>query len=354
MRGEPVRWALLGASLIADSRIAPAIRADTHSELVGVMSASAERRERFAARHGLSTTYSSLEEALADASVDAVYISTTNDLHAQQTIAAADAGKHVLCEKPMALTLDDAFAMRDACAGACVLLAVNHNKRYAATHRTMRRLVGDGTIGTPLAARVFFSTSLPPDQRTWRLSAQTPGAGVIFDLTVHDADLLRFLLQDEVAAVAAFATQQGLALGDVEDSAMGLLRFRSGLLACLHDAFTLPHAGTGVELHGSDGSLVAVDVMGDDPVGEVLLRRNGVGHAVDVGLREDLFEQAIASFVRAIRDDRDAAIATGDDGIRSLAVALAARESVSRGQVVEIATLDDRLAGTRLRPQQHA
>ena len=149
------------------------------------------------------------------------------------------AGKHVLCEKPLALSLDDAREMVATCQAAGVVMATNHHLRNAATHRTLRRLIAEGTIGTPLAARVFHAVYLPPRLQGWRLSKPEAGAGVILDITVHDADTLRFVLDDEVTEVTALAAQQGLGTSEVEDAVMGVMRFRRGVLAQFHDAFTI-------------------------------------------------------------------------------------------------------------------
>ena len=124
---------------------------------------------------------------------------------------------------------------------------------------------------------------------------------------------------------------------------MGVLQLVSGLLASFHDSFTLPHAGTGLEVHGTAGSLVGVGNMGDEPAGELMLRRSGTTSLVDVGPRESLFVRAVADFTEAIRSGRQPA-ATADDGIRSLATALAARESARDARVVSLAELDERLA----------
>lgn len=310
---------------------------------MAVYSRCPERAQEFASAHDISRAYADLGAALNDPRVDAVYISSTNELHAPATLAAATAGKHVLCEKPLALSLDDGFEMAATCRRHGVVLGVNHVKRQAPTIRAMRRAIADDAVGEPLAARVYFTTALPVHQQTWRLATTAPGSGVMFDLTVHDADLLRFLLGDEIEAVAAFGTQQGLAAGTTEDSAMGILRFRSGLLASFHDSFTLPHAGTGLEVHGTAGSLVGIDVMGDDPVGDVILKRCGTTTALDVEPRDDLFARTVADFEHAVRNGTPPMV-TGEDGIRSLAVALAARESARDRRIVEIVTLDRRLA----------
>ncbi len=114
---------------------------------------------------------------LADPNVDVVYVSTRNDMHKEQVLASAAAGKHVLCEKPLALSLVDAVEMRDACVRAGVVMGTNHHLRNAATFRSMQQLVKAGAIGTSLAARVFHAVSLPPALQTWRVHDPAVGAG---------------------------------------------------------------------------------------------------------------------------------------------------------------------------------
>ena len=109
--GRPLGWGLIGASDIARTRMIEAIRAQPDSDVVAVMSSQIDRAQRYAAETNIPRAYDSLEAILSDPAVDVVYISTTNELHAQQTLAAARAGKHVLCEKPLALSLDDAREM---------------------------------------------------------------------------------------------------------------------------------------------------------------------------------------------------------------------------------------------------
>src|SRR5712692_10838044 len=114
-------WGLIGASDIAQTRMIPAINAQPDSHVVAVMSRQLERAHHYAEHNSISHAYGSLEAILADPQVDVVYISTTNDLHKEQTIAAARAGKHVLCEKPLAVTLEDAQEMVKACHAAGVV-----------------------------------------------------------------------------------------------------------------------------------------------------------------------------------------------------------------------------------------
>src|SRR6266516_3814338 len=167
---QSLGWGLIGASDIARTRMIPAITAQPDSRVVAMMSRSIERARQFARDHDIPRAYERLEDILADPAVDVVYISTTNDRHREQTIGTAQAGKHVLCEKPLALSLDDAQAMVEACRGAGVVLGTNHHLRNAITHRTLRRLVAQGAIGAPLAVRVFHAVYLPPRLQGWRIA----------------------------------------------------------------------------------------------------------------------------------------------------------------------------------------
>ena len=199
-----IRWGFIGASTIARQHMLDAVRARGEGEVVAVMSADAERARSFATAHGIPRATTSLD-ALVDApDVDAVYVSTTNELHRAQTLAAAGAGKHVLCEKPLALSMAEAREMVEACRAAGVVMGTNHHLRNAGTHRAMREAIRAGRIGRPIAVRVMHAVSLPPHLRGWRLHRpEAGGGGVILDIAVHDADTLRFVLDDDpVEAVA--------------------------------------------------------------------------------------------------------------------------------------------------------
>jgi 1,5-anhydro-D-fructose reductase (1,5-anhydro-D-mannitol-forming) len=250
-----LRWALIGASDIAKTRMINAINSQPNSRVAAVFSSSADRASAYAEENRIPKAYSRLESLLDDPEIDVVYISTTNELHRDQALAAASAGKHILCEKPLALSLDDAHQMLNAAQAANVVFGTNHHLRNAVTHRTLRKLIKEGAIGKPLAARVFHAVYLPPRLQGWRLSRPEAGGGVILDITVHDADTLRFVLDSEVEDVIARSATQGLASSGMDDAVMGVMYFRNGVLAQFHDAFTVKHAPTGIEVHGTEGSL---------------------------------------------------------------------------------------------------
>ena len=328
-------WGLVGASTIAREWMISAIRAAGGSEVVAVAGSDPERVRRYATEQGIEVAYAAVEELLADSAVDVVYISTTNEKHQAQTLAAAAAGKHVLCEKPLALGVTEAREMVAACQGAGVTIGTNHHLRNAVTHRTMRRLIGEGAIGRPLAARVFHAVSLPTHLQGWRIDNPAAGGGVVLDITVHDADTLRFVLDDEVEEVTALTASQGMAAPGLEDAVMGVMRFGGGTLAQFHDAFTIAHAPTGFEVHGTDGSLLARDVMTQQPIGTVLLRRGATEEPVRLDSATNLYERSVRLFNAAVRGEGEPA-ATGEDGVRSLAVALAVRQSAADRRSVAV------------------
>lgn len=329
---RPLRWALIGASDIAATQVLPAMRRLGHVAVV-VMSSDGDRASAYAAQHGIGRSTASLDEAVG-ADVDTVYVSTTNERHAAAVHAAATAGRHVLCEKPLALALDEAQGMVDATTAAGVVMATNHHLRNAPVHRTLRRLVSDGTLGRLLAVRVAHANQLSERLRGWRVGA-APGSGVVLDITVHDADTVRFVTGSEPLEVAAVGLAQGMAVGTVDAVAVAG-RLTGDATLHLHDAFTVPHARTAFEVFGTEGSALATDAMSQTPDGDVVLRRSGRDDLpVDVGTRENLYDRGLRAFAAAVGGEGEPPC-TGADGVRSLAVALAVQESLATGRRVAV------------------
>ncbi|MCZ8544363.1 Gfo/Idh/MocA family oxidoreductase [Mesorhizobium qingshengii] len=328
-----VRWGLVGASTIARQFMINAIRAQSDGEIAAVMSSSPERATAYARENGIPAAVSTLD-ALLKSDIDAVYISTTNELHLEQALAAARAGKHVLCEKPLALTSADARTMVAAARAAGIVLGTNHHLRNAGAHRAMREAIAAGRIGKPIAARVFHSVYLPENLQGWRITRPEAGGGVVLDITVHDADTLRFVLGDDPLEVSAFTQSAGMAGSGLEDGAMCIWRFKSGVIAQSHEGFTTKFADTGFEVHGSDGSLIASNVMTQKPAGSVMLRTAKGEEQLSFD-REDLYSRSLRQFHAAIRGKGQPS-ATGEDGIWSLTAAEAALQSANSGKAVKI------------------
>lgn len=327
-----MRWALIGASTIAHQYMIGAIRAE-RGEIVRVISATPERAGQFAADHRIEQSGSDLGEAMADPQVEAVYISTTNEKHLPQALAAVQAGKHVLCEKPLALTLEDAVAMVRAAKKTGLVFATNHHLRCSGSHRAVRGLITSGRIGRVLSLRLHHAVYLPPHLQGWRINSPGAGGGVIPDITVHDADVARFLLGEDPATVVAQMASSGLGEG-VEDSAMSVWSMPSGAMVMSHESFTHPFAGSGLEVHGTEGSIFARDVMTQNPIGSIELV-TASGRETIAFDTHDLYQEGVRRFHAAVAGDGDPA-ATGVDGVKSLAVALAVRDAAARGVRVAV------------------
>ncbi|TCL67256.1 Gfo/Idh/MocA family oxidoreductase [Rhizobium sp. BK251] len=327
------RWGLIGASTIAKEWVIGAIRAKG-GEAVSVMSTDAGRGNAYAAENGIAKSVTSVDELVNDPNVDAVYISTTNELHRDQTLAAVRAGKHVLCEKPLALSLDDAKAMVTAAKNAGVVMGTNHHLRNAGSIRAIRDVVASGRIGKPLSARVFHSVYLSPHLHGWRLDKPEAGGGVILDITVHDTDTLRFVLGEDPVEAVALTQQGGLGKAGLEDGVMGVLRFKSGIIAQFHDGFTTKYADTGFEVHGTEGSIIGRNIMTQRPIGRLTLR-TADGEADLPFEHTNLYETALAAFHAAIAGNGSPA-ATGEDGVWSLATGLAVVQAAATGAAVKI------------------
>ncbi len=323
-----VRWGLIGASTIAREYMIGAIRAQPDGEVAAVMSSSAERAAAYAGENGIPAHFADLEALLAS-DIDAVHVSTTNELHLEQSLAAAAAGKHVLCEKPLALTSADARRMVGACRRAGVVMGTNHHLRNSGAHRAMREAIAAGRIGKVLAARVFHAVHLPEHLQGWRLTRPDAGGGVVLDITVHDADTLRFVLDEDPIEIAAVTQSVGMAEAGMADGAMTAMEFPSGAIAQTHEAFTVRYADNGFEVHGTEGSLIARNVMTQKPVGTVVLRNAGGEEELQFD-REDLYARSLRQFHAAIDGD-GAPSATGEDGVWSLAIAEAALEAAKSG-----------------------
>lgn len=324
-----MRWALIGASTIAAQYMIRAIRAQEGGEIVRLVSGSKERAAAYASEHGIPASGTDLDVALGDPNVDAVYVSTTNEKHFPQAMAAIAAGKHVLCEKPLAMTLNAAVDMVRAAEEAGIVFATNHHLRCSGSHRAVRGLIEAGRIGRVLSLRIFHAVHLPPHLQGWRINAAEAGGGVIPDITVHDADVTRFLLGEDPETVVAQMTTSGMGQG-VEDSAMSVWTMPSGAMVMSHESFTHPFAGSGLEVHGTEGSIFARGVMTQNPVGEIELVTEAGREAIPFP-DHDLYVQGVGQFVAAAAGGGQPA-ATGWDGVKSLAVALAVREAAGTGK----------------------
>lgn len=325
----PVRCALLSMAHVHASTYAEILHRPTAATLTMVWDDDAARRGE-AARYGVPVT-GDLDAALGRADVDAVIITAENVHHRALCEAACAAGKHVLCEKPLATTAEDAEAMIAAARRAGVILATAFPLRHNAPARRVKEQLRAGVIGSPLAVRATNHGKLPPG---WFVQRALSGGGAVLDHTVHVVDLLRWYLEDEPVEVYA-EISHGLYGLEVEDAAFMTIAFRSGVVATLDPSWAHPASypiwsDVTMEIAGERG------VLRLDAFAETITKYPQAGAPAEwLPWGVDADEAMLATFARAVRDGGPAA-ADGRDGERALAVALAAYDSARAGRPVAV------------------
>lgn len=337
-------WAIISTGLHPEHKIAPAITAAQESELVAVYSRDRSRAEEFAQRHGAQTAYDSLDDLLKDSRVDAVFVCSPNALHAEQSMQAAQAGKHVLSEKPMATTLADSVAMVRACREAGVKLGVGFNLRQHPGHIKARHLIAQGALGRVTLAQGQWGFGVrgqgPPPPRTglrqwWDQPELIGDASTMMGTGVHVVDILRFMLGQEVTEVAAISDGQ-TPDQPLEQLAAISLRFSGGTIGTVCCGRVLPDSKNDFTIYGTDGRISGRSTLWEAQQGRVEMVSETVSH---IGVcSSDFLGNYIAEiedFHQAIESDTEPA-ATGVDGLRVVEVTLAMIESARSGRAVKV------------------
>lgn len=344
-----IKWGVIGCGGIADRRTIPeGIIPAPGAELVAVQDIAEDRVRDVAAKYGV-TAYTAVEDLLADDAVEAVYIATPTHVHHEQTVAAAKAGKHVLCEKPLALTLDECVASIEACADAGVKFGTNFMMRFHACHTTIRDIVAAGDLGKPVLGRAELTCWYPPIEGAFRQSQALGGGGALIDMGNHCIDLLEFIFGSRVARVACF-TEHLVQDYETEDTAVVTLHFEDGAVGMVDTLFNVPDAAARnmLEIYGSGGSMVTQGTIGQASTGSITAVIEGEAGDYDAqqareGSAEqiiepdvvNMYEAAIEGFCRAIENDSEPPV-PGEDGLWSHKVIDACYESARTGRFVEV------------------
>ncbi len=328
-----MNWAFVGASTIASQHMLGAVRQQAGNDVTWIVSNSPDRVQTWAKDHGIPNATTDLNAALSDDSVKAVYISSTNEKHHGQAMAAIAAGKHVLCEKPLGMTQAEAVEMVRAAENAGKVFGTNHHLRCSGSHRAIRDLIASGRVGDILSLRIHHAVHLPGNLQGWRINSADAGGGVIPDIVVHDADVTRFLLNEDPVSVVAQMASSGMGQG-VEDSCMSVWTMPSGAMVMTHESFTHPFAGSGLQVHGTKGSIFADGVMTQRPVGSINLVTEDGREEIPFS-DHSLYVQGVSEFVAATTGEGRPA-ADGADGVKSLSVAICVREAAASGQRINV------------------
>ncbi len=303
-------WGLIGCGDIAQKRVAPAIRDLENCELVAVSRQRAELARAFAEEFSARKHYADWRDLLKDQEVAAVYIATPVDLHAPQTIAAAEAGKHVLCEKPLALNVAECDRMIAAARANRVKLGVAYYRHFYPVIERAKQIIASGKIGQPVLAQVNAFEHFDPapgHPRSWLLTKTRSGGGPMFDFGCHRIEVLANLL-GPISKTRALTANVAFKR-EVEDTASALFQFENGCCAVLSVTHAAAEPQDTLEIFGSRGSIHIsnlnqgiIRVVSSD--GEVCEE-----FAPDANLHAPL----ICDFADAVLNDRNSAV-TGEVG----------------------------------------
>jgi 1,5-anhydro-D-fructose reductase (1,5-anhydro-D-mannitol-forming) len=253
-----IRYAITGFGRFAEKAIAPAINQSHNSELVAIQNRSLAKAQSRASSLNLSLAFDSVSELVAHSDIDAIFISSPNSFHCEETLLAAQAGKHVLCEKPMATNVAECQRMIDACTRNNVKLMVGHMLRLSPLVRRMKELVQSGAIGKIIRAESNFVYDGRLSTRSWLLDRKIAGGGPTFDVGVHCLDTLRFILEDEVVSVQKELKPKPT-VDKTESSSQLLLRFSKGIPATIFTSYETPLRQSYLEILGTEARISAID-----------------------------------------------------------------------------------------------
>jgi 1,5-anhydro-D-fructose reductase (1,5-anhydro-D-mannitol-forming) len=311
--------AIIGTGNIADDQLAPGLKKVTGAQLWSVLSRDTKRAILFAERHNAAASqpaYTDLKALVADPELDAVIIATPDKLHAQQTITAAKAGKHVLTEKPMATDIESATAMVTACREAEVKLGVAYHLRWHAAHRRIFEGLQSNEFGTLRHMRVQY-TWLASDANNWRAYTKVGKWWSLAGTGTHCLDLIRWLMVPSCGEIESFQSivSQKVYSGPHDETAIVTMRFESGATAEFCSS-VLIEAPSRLEIYGSSGYAVCEGTLG----------RHGKGtFSTHKGARQytpvNPYAAEIQDFADAIRQQRSPEV-SGDEGLRNVKLLL--------------------------------
>jgi predicted dehydrogenase len=331
---DRLRWGVIGAGGIADRRTLPVIGSARNCELSVVM--DIQDPEQLGKKYGVDAT-DSLDAVLSRDDVDAVYVASPVHAHAEQVIAAARAGKHVLCEKPLGLSVAEAESMVDTCREAGVLLREAYMLRHHALHIEMARLIADGAIGRPLFVSVQWAFLYPKMEGAWRQIPELGGGGALADVGCHVFDLLHMLVGRivRVAAVSATLVQDY----EVDDITTVLLEIEGGTQSavttsfCISDAVMPPLVST----FGSEGSIVATGSLTQTSDGTAMLHREEDGDQSEIPYEKvDTYVRQLEVFAEDVKSGAVTTEASEEELLRAMRVLEAAYTSARTGKFVSV------------------
>lgn len=347
-----VRWGVIGCGGIAARRTIPELKKMVSgAELVSVMDLAADRAAEVAKRFGVPHHCTTEEELLAQ-KLDAVYIATPQNVHCRQVVAAARAGKHILCEKPIAITLREVDEMERAIRQAGVKFMLGFCMRNNVFNKKARELVQAGKLGKPVMGRAQLTCWYPPIADAWRQDAAVSHGGSLIDMGTHCLDLLEWIMGTEIVEVSGFQDLLVHAYRTrIEDTSTIVVRFANGAHGIVDNYFNLPDAAAqnALELAGTRGAIIGRGTIGQDPTGRLfsILQDRETGYDAsqvrNVEPRREeytlagigLYGQMVDAFSRCIEANTQPPV-TLEDGRRSVRVVEAIYRAARTGRAVKV------------------
>lgn len=345
-----VKWGVIGCGGIADRRTIPGMMEAKNVELVAVMDVDAAAVERVAGKYGVRKKYFAVHDLLADDEIQAVYIATPVHLHHDQAVAAAEAGKHVLVEKPLALTVPLGQDVVAAGRANNVKITEGYMMKFQRLHEKAREMVQQGAIGKVVLARAQLSCWYPEIPGAWRQVPQLGGGGALMDMATHCYDLLAWILGSPIKEVFAFADTQTFKY-PVDDSSTTLLKFGQGAHGVVDCFFNVPDAAgqDRLELYGNKGSILAEGTIGQVAGGKMVAFLSDEAKeydpqqsksSLDVTVREitaepkNMYTSEVEYLSECIEQDLEPQLNSAQEGLKVLRAAVAAYESARTGERV--------------------
>jgi glucose-fructose oxidoreductase len=331
-RSNPVRYAVIGLGHIAQNAVLPAFaHARENSRLTALVSDDPVKLETLSTKYRVRATYSYDQYRECLQHVDAVYIALPNSMHAEYTIQAANAGVHVLCEKPMAVTADECQKMIDACREGNVKLMIAYRLHFEAINLKAIELVRRGRIGTPK----YFNSSLSATVRAGDIRTRREmGGGTLYDIGVYCINAARYLFRAEPKEVMAISVNsERRKLHDIDESTAAVLRFDGQRVAAFITSFNAADVAS-YRIVGTKGQLHV------DPAYEYAeglgyeLTVNGKTERKRIG-RRDQFAPELLYFSDCILENRIPE-PSGEEGMQDVRIVQALYESAETGRAVEI------------------
>ena len=330
---KKVRYAVVGIGHIAQVAVLPAFENTKNSELVAIVSDDPTKREELSKKYNIEHAYSyqQYDQCLTSGEIDAVYIALPNHLHCEYTVRAAQAGVHVLCEKPMAVTEEECKQMIDACRQRGVKLMIAYRLHMEEANLKAVEIVQSGQIGEP---RIFNSLfNMQVKEGDIRLRSET-GGGTLYDIGIYCINAARYLFQDEPIELVGFTASSGDGrFREVEEMASAIMRFPKERLA----TFTCSFGAADVSMYQVAGT------KGDLRVDPAYEYQGKLAHRLTVDgkttkksfRRRDQFGAEIAYFSNCILRDTEPE-PSGEEGLLDVRVIRALYRSAEAGELIQL------------------